>query len=195
MNGYLYSEVALDTPTSHQGTHNGKLHVHGSATQQDRDALQMPVYRSPGDRATCQRNWPNADPSISSYDDVGTSYHLNMKWWDQPGLPAGFSQRYLEGVRRIKLATEFDPTGKFVWIHDQTTDVVANAAVGSIGAMGEFGEKNKSVHAYMDGRVNYNLVKPGYLYDGGQVNGQWTVTGKYTYIFTLPGGGMPQPYP
>src|SRR6187431_3234750 len=28
MNGYLYSEVALDTPTSHQGTHNGKLHVH-----------------------------------------------------------------------------------------------------------------------------------------------------------------------
>jgi len=60
--------------------------------------------------------------------------------------------------------------------------------------MGEFGEKNKSCHAYLDGRVLYNLVKPGYLYDGSQVNGVWTVTGKYTYIFQLPGRSLAPPF-
>jgi type II secretory pathway pseudopilin PulG len=192
LNNYLYSEVAIDLPNAHQGTHNGKLHVHGSPSTQDRDALQMPVFRSPGDRATCQRNWPNADPSISSYDDVGTSYHLNMKWWDQSSITGSFAQRYAEGVRRIKLASEFDPTGKFVWIHDQTTDVVANAAVNSVGIMGEFGEKNKSVMGYLDARAEYNKMVSGSFYDPMKETPPYGV-GKYIFIFNLPGTPLPAP--
>jgi type II secretory pathway pseudopilin PulG len=207
LNNYLYSELAIDATPTHVGTHTGRgVHTPGYPTAGDRKALQMPVFKSPGDRATAQGStWPNLDATVTSYDQVGTSYHLNMKWWDQPGLPGNpgapgqppvpgtFTQHYNEGVRRIKLASEFDPTNKFVWIHDQTTDQVANVAPSHIGFMGEFGEKNKSVHAYLDGRVNYNLVRCGYLYDGTQVGGQWTVTGKYTYIFVLPGGAMPPP--
>jgi prepilin-type N-terminal cleavage/methylation domain-containing protein len=193
LNAYTYPTIEIDVPTGHSGAHDGRGHAHGTASAQDREKIQMPVFKSPGDRATCQRAWPNPDPTISSYDDVGTSYHINMKWWDQAGLPAAFTAKYLEGVRRIKLASEFDPTNKFVWIHDQTSDIVANAPQNSVGYMGEFGEKNKSVHAYLDGRVTYNLVRPGMLYDGQQLNGNWVVTGKYTFIFTLPGGAMPPP--
>jgi hypothetical protein len=142
----------------------------------------------------------------SSYDDVGTSYHINMKWGDQPDLPGGaiqngnwpgnpiFTQRYNEGVRRIKLASEFDPTNKFVWIHDQTTDVVANADQLTDKFVGEFGDVNKSVHGYLDAHVLYNTVKPKFLYDGEQIGGTWKLTGKYTYIFTLPGRPLPPPY-
>jgi hypothetical protein len=145
------------------------------------------------------------NPIASSYDDVGTSYHLNMKWWDQDDLPGGHipplifpgnpigTQRYNEGVRRIKLASEFDPTNKFVWIHDQATDVVANSSPTAKPFIGEFGDPNKSVHAYLDGRVQYNKVHPGYLYDGERINGQWQLTGKYTYIFVLPGRPLPPP--
>jgi type II secretory pathway pseudopilin PulG len=197
LNPYTYPDVVLDLPTGHVSTGVGMAwnFVSGTPSDQDRQNIQMPVFKSPGDRFSYQQNWPTGSQAPgSSYNDVGTSYHLNMKWWDQPPMNAmGFTPRYWEGTRRIRLASEFDPTNKFVWIHDQTTDVVANAPQNSIGYMGEFGEKNKSVHAYLDGRVTYNLVRPGMLYDGQQINGNWVLTGKYTFIFTLPGGAMPPP--
>ena len=198
LNPYMYPDIILDQPAGYVNNGVGQAwnFVSGTPTDQDRNAIQMPVFRSPGDRFSFQQNWPTGSSLPgSSYNDVGTSYHLNMKWWDQQDMASlGFTPRYWEGTRRIRLASEFDPTQKFVWIHDQTTDVVANAAVGSLGYMGEFGEKNKSCHAYLDGRVQYNLVKPGYLYDGTQVGGVWTVTGKYTYIFQLPGRPLAPPY-
>lgn len=207
LNGYLYPEIIFEEPAGHVGAHNGGQHSHGTSSADSR-RVEMQVYRSPGDRATAQGpQWPNLNPRISSYNDVGTSYHLNMKWGDQADLPGGpippggnwpgnpvFTQRYNEGVRRIRLASEFDPTNKFVWLHDQTTDQVANVAISHLGFMGEFGDKNRSCHAYLDGRVLYNTVKPGYMYDGTQINGRWTMTGKYTYIFVMPGRPLPQPY-
>jgi prepilin-type N-terminal cleavage/methylation domain-containing protein len=213
LNPYLYSEISLDQPPGYVNTGSGSAwnFNHGNASDNDREKLQMSVYRSPGDRATYQGTteplfpYGVANPARSSYDDVGTSYHFNIKWWDQPGMPGNpaapgqppipgtFTQRFNEGVRRTRLASEFDPTNKFVWIHDQTADVVANTAPTALGVMGEFGEKNKSVHAYLDGRVSYNLMQQGKLYDGSQVGGVWTVTGKYTFIFVLPGGSMPPP--
>jgi hypothetical protein len=173
LNPYLYPEVSIDIPTAYATSSSGATWNFnpGTPSDRDREALQLTVFRSPGDRQSCQRNFPTPDATMSSYDDVGTSYHINMKWWDQPDLPGTpgsggslYTARYNEGVRRIRLASEFDPTGKFVWIHDQTADVVAN--ISTTGrAMGEFGEFNKSVHAYLDGRAQYNLMKPGYLYD------------------------------
>ena len=202
LNSYVYPDIILDVPTGYVNTGSGSTwnFNHGTPSTTDREKVQMPAFRSPGDRATYQGTvggvpYGTINPARSSYDDVGTSYHFNIKWWDQPGMPAGFTQRFNEGVRRTRLATEFDPTGKFVWIHDQTADVVANTSATGQGVMGEFGDKNKSVHAYLDGRVTYNLMKQGWLYDGQQINGQWTVTGRYTFIFTLPGGAMPPPTP
>lgn len=200
LNPYLYPEVVIDIPTGYASTGTASTwnFTPGTPSDLDRDTLQMPAFRSPGDRVSCQRNFPSPDPSMSGYDDVGTSYHLNMKWWDQPELPgtpnasgAVFTQRYNEGVRRIRLASEFDPTNKFVWIHDQTSDVVANIATNG-KSMGEFGEFNKSVHAYLDGRAQYNLMQAGRLYDDVGTASRHAI-GRYTFIFVTPGRSLPPP--
>lgn len=131
---------------------------------------QLPGFKSPGDRISYQRNWPSPTNNISSYEDVGTSYHVNMQWWDL--FYAGFQQRspqrpgetiwaywnraVQEGARRFTVASTYDPT-KFVWFHDQTADVVSNRPQ---SYMGEFGEINKSVLGFLDGHVEYLKVVP-----------------------------------
>jgi prepilin-type N-terminal cleavage/methylation domain-containing protein len=203
LNAYLYPDVSLDQPTGYvsTGAVGHWTFNHGNASDQDRDYLEMPVYRSPGDKITVQRSpYGMIMPGLSSYDDVGTSYHFNIKWWDQPDMaPLGFTQRFEEGVRREQLSSEFDPTGKFVWIHDQVSDIVSNTSDPQLKYVGEFGDINKSVHAYLDGHVLYNPVKPQWLYDdvgpnaGGAGNTGHAV-GKYTYIFVLNGRPMPPPH-
>lgn len=195
INANLYSEIVLEKPAGYSASVvNGQVNlIPGTPSDQDRDQVEMPAFRSPGDKATRQRVWPNPTNEVTSYDDVGTSYHLNMRWFYQQELASlGFTPRYKEGVRRIKLASEFDPSNKFVWIHDQTSDIVANSAPNT-KTMGEFGDFNKSVMAYLDGRAQYNNVVPGALYDPlGPAAGPWQI-GKYTFIFQ-PKGGMPNPF-
>lgn len=199
LNNYLYSEVYLEKPTgsvSNTGTSGWNL-TQGTIPDGDRLSLELPVFKSPGDKKTHQRNWPNPDYTISSYDDVGTSYHLNMVWWEfQPGLPTGFTAKYNEGCRRMKMATEWDPLNKFVWIYDQTSDIVCNAQQTSFSMPGEFEEPNKSVQGFLDGRVEYNTVRAGQLYDPVPTSNpaprNWGV-GKYTYLFTKGGESLPAP--
>ncbi len=198
LNAYLYPSVAIDAPTGHGGNHDGRAHTHGHPSQQDRDQLQLPAFKSPGDKNSAQRaSWPYPDPTApSSYDDVGTSYHLNMKWWDQPSLAAlGFTARYIEGARREKLASEYDPSNKFVWLNDQTTDAVANTTIVGFKFLGEFCDVNKSVHGYLDGHVLYNKLYRGALYDPVAVGGGRYAIGKYTFIFQTPGEPLPTPGP
>jgi prepilin-type N-terminal cleavage/methylation domain-containing protein len=210
LNPFLYPDVSFEVPpaavnigrgVSPTGPQPGKWTFHpGLVDPGWSSRAELPVFRSPGDRATCQRQWPNPTPDFgSSYDDVGTSYHLNMKWWDQisgPGaLPPQFALRYEEGVRRMRLASEFDPTGKMVWIHDQTADIVANQfsnlPVGNRPEfMGEFGERNKSVMAFLDGRAEYNKLTTGAMYDPARLEPPYGV-GRYTFIFVR--GPLPPP--
>jgi len=52
--------------------------------EEEERVIDLPLFRSPGDTVTYQRNGPYPTPFYSiengSYGDVGTSYHLNMKW-------------------------------------------------------------------------------------------------------------------
>jgi prepilin-type N-terminal cleavage/methylation domain-containing protein len=196
LNEYLYSDVRMDRPPGYINTGSGNTwnFYGGNPTVQDREMLQLPAFRSPGDKGTYQGTvggvaYGTLNGARSSYEDVGTSYHTNMKWWDQQDLASlGFTPRFNEGVRRIRLSSEFDPTGKFVWIHDQTSDVVANFGP----SMGEFGDPNRSVMAYLDGRAEYNKLQPLKLYDDVGTNGRRAI-GKYTFIFVPPGTAMPPP--
>jgi prepilin-type N-terminal cleavage/methylation domain-containing protein len=203
LNPYLYPELVLEIPTGYMSSGGGSSWTFndGTASVGDKEKVQMPVFRSPGDQFTRQRAWPNPTFEVSSYDDVGTSYHINMKWWDHSNIAGTFTQRYNEGVRRIRLASEFDPTNAFVWIHDQTADVVANTDQGLPLAnrrliMGEFGEPNKSVMAYLDGRALYNKMTTGSFYDpiatGNPPPNDWAV-GKYMFIFRPIGVSLPPP--
>lgn len=210
LNPYLYPTVSIEKPSGFVDIGKGSSPTgnavpgrgywtvnYGSLTAQQRAALEMPAFKSPGDKATKQRNWPNETPGLTSYDDVGTSYHTNMKWWDQQPAPANFTLHYDYGVRKIRLASEFDPTNKFVWIHDQTADVVANAPSGPpipqrIQYMGEFGEKNKSVMGYLDARAEYNKMVSGSMYDPMRETPPYGVN-RYIFIFNLPGQVLPPP--
>lgn len=142
------------------------------ATQRLREQVQLEVYRSPGDRISYQRD-PNfrTNPTGTSrfrngsYDDVGTSYHVNMGWWNEVfnntgGGAARFTNAYLEGLRRLKLAADFD-TSRFVYMNDQTMDVVANSENANLRLMGEFNQINRAVAGFLDGSVRYIDVLPG----------------------------------
>ncbi|MFI4883077.1 MAG: type II secretion system protein [Phycisphaerales bacterium JB064] len=187
LNPYVYPELSLPEPTGYNPIPTG--YEEGRPTDQQREALEMPAFRSPGDKATHQRSWPNPNNEFSSYDDVGTSYHVNMRWWDAGDMrqysawgpspiryPKG-SQRWEEGMKRLRQAEFFDPS-KMVWIHDQTADVVANDPQGR-DWLGEFNELNKSVMAFYDGHADYVYIEPK---DPSDPDGNLT-TNDYTFIF------------
>jgi prepilin-type N-terminal cleavage/methylation domain-containing protein len=217
LNEYLYSGVTLEVPIGYSSTGVGTTTTagqgnarywtlnRGTITTAQRTSLQMPAYRSPGDKITRQANWPNESPEYGpSYDDVGTSYHMNMKWWAQPNIASigDWTLRYDAGVRRIRLASEFDPTNKFEWIHDQMLDVIANwPGVGGQSTsplatrplyLTEFGEKNKDVLGFLDARAEYIKTVTGALYDPISETPPYGV-GKYICIFNLPGQPLPHP--
>ncbi len=215
LNGYLYSTMTIEQPAGYSSIGTGTStsttpcarcwsFERGTITAQQRTSFEMPAYRSPGDKNTRQRAWPEETPGTSSYDDVGTSYHTNMKWWAQQNanLPGDFTLRYDAGTRRIRLASEFDPTNKYVWINDQIVDVISNwPGVGAQSTtpiatrplyMGEFGEKNKNVMGFLDARAEYIKTTTGALYDPVSETPPYGV-GKYILIFNLPGTALPHP--
>ena len=148
-------------------------------TQQERDSLELKVFQSPRDIATHQQNWPNPSYNLEkgSYDDVGTSYHMNWRWWFEIERALGTrnGQRlYNEGLRRMRLAESFD-SSRFVWLHDQTGDIVAHDPQRR-DWVSEFGDRNKSVMAFLDGSVRYTRMQPG------EAN-----TSDYTFYFQVKG--------
>jgi prepilin-type N-terminal cleavage/methylation domain-containing protein len=151
LNPYIVGNV-IPVPPGYVNTGSGSTWTffHGTPTAADRATFQNPRFRSPGDRATRQRNWPSPTPTISGYNDVGTSYMLNMVWWSAPGLPSGFTARFNEGGARISLAMA-GGNPNYVWMSDQIGDVVP----AFVQATGEFGGLNRSVSAFADGRVQY----------------------------------------
>jgi prepilin-type N-terminal cleavage/methylation domain-containing protein len=144
-----------------------------------RKIVQLPGFKSPGDRVSYQRPGTIRDDSVtptqmSSYDDVGTSYHMNFKWEDKnrdrrfEGSPKSQSswmssaRVVQEGERRVRVSLRVNPA-KHVWLFDQTADLVVyhNRTYNGIRYMGEFGEENKSVVGFLDGHVAYLLMEPG----------------------------------
>ena len=124
---------------------------------------QALVFRDPSDKVTHQRAWPNPTPGISCYDDVGTSYQWNAKWWDQVENLPGFGtwlDRVNFGCDRIRLADSFVPS-RFVWLHDETADIVVNNDNSSFRLKNGYDDFNKSVMLYMDGHAGYILISPG----------------------------------
>ena len=165
LSGYVHPEVNLTSCDSRSDL---------AQEPSLRKTIQMPGFKSPGDRVSYQRPGTRgvnngAPTQMSSYDDVGTSYHMNFKWEDKYGNawlqrnPRSESdwmrnaRMVQEGARRVRLAANVNPA-KHIWLHDQTADLVA---YDNLTYMGEFGEKNKSVMGFIDGHVSYLLMKPG----------------------------------
>lgn len=142
LNRYLYPDLSLKQP---RGT-----------------ALELEVFRCPSDIGTYQRAfWRGGaiDYTTTSYDDVGTSFHANIKWWYRARHPRA-SRSHLERWQytqwALRRAAANEPS-RFVWNHDQTTDYLMYHPEGKLG---DHGEKNRSIMAFMDGHVDYVEVIP-----------------------------------
>lgn len=167
LNPYLYPDLTF-REHSYSGPDPMVIGATYNIGAEERTRMDLPVFRSPGDTASWQWSYPTLDRNISSYDDVGTSYHMNMKWWGPVAVELGYSATatnwriYREGVRRMTLAADFD-TSKFAWVYDQTIDVLQSTGDPRFrpdSIMGEFDDPNRGVVGFLDGHGNYVKVQP-----------------------------------
>lgn len=138
------------------------------------DRTELPIFGCPSDNGSYQRQawWPvrpefGKDRRISCYDDVGTSYHMNTKWFRvaiqesnrYPGTGGGRSKWDVWQATRFhfKKASMTSPS-RFIWLHDQAMDV---AAIADLVVEGDHGGRSKSSAGFMDGHVEYIEAVPG----------------------------------
>lgn len=183
INQYLYPDLTFPPPQAGTVVNTATARIPGRTDSQTRQQIELEAFRSPGDKSTRQRAWPRPTLGTSSYDDVGTSYHTNIRWYDylraEVTPPLDAQTAYREGMRRLRVGSSFQPS-KFVFLHDQTADIVTqnDSRVRSIypnGIEGDFGEDNKSVMAFFDGHADYLELELQ------QVSGEY-----YTLIFEFP---------
>ncbi len=158
LNAYLYPDIVFTPPKAGTFDWDGSDGTFKMGKPQDpRQRVETEAFKSPGDKTSYQTDWPKANYTLSSYDDVGTSYHTNLRWFEVLEPQYGFSEAFDRGIRRIELAADFN-TSTFVFIHDQIADISTNPdAKGTWpqGIPGEYGEDNKSCMAFFDGHVEY----------------------------------------
>jgi prepilin-type N-terminal cleavage/methylation domain-containing protein len=149
LNPYVYPEITWEAPPF------GALPANHPA----RKLQQAPVFKDPSDKATRQRDWPEETPAVSSYDDVGTSYHWSYRWFYPPGPPPGlsFTQRFNWGLRQMRIADGF-LSSRFCWVYDQTADVVVNLNRNFVNG---YGDVNRSVMGFLDGHGAYLTLERG----------------------------------
>jgi prepilin-type N-terminal cleavage/methylation domain-containing protein len=161
VNQYLYPEIQF--PELLNPLRDPNNYKPGRPYPGTRQQIELEAYRSPGDKISYQQNWPNQNPEISSYDDVGTSYHFNMAWWESvlDQNNDDWIRSWRDGLNRLRIGATIN-TSTFVTLYDQTADVAANAEDAyPRGIMGEFGEMNKACMAFYDGHVEYLQVEVG----------------------------------
>ncbi|VAX36226.1 hypothetical protein MNBD_PLANCTO03-770 [hydrothermal vent metagenome] len=169
LNAYLYPEIIFPLPR--EGTYDWNTRDTSykmGKPQEPRQSIETEAFKSPGDKVSYQHGpprWPHPDYSMSSYDDVGTSYHTNFRWFDvMQDLPGEtFTSAWDKGIKRLEMAATFN-TSTFVFIYDQVADVATSQdglAVWPEGVPGEFGGMNQSLLAFYDGHVEYLQIKLG----------------------------------
>jgi len=72
----------------------------------NRHNLQILVFKDPSDKWGHQRSWPNPNPgAISCYEDVGTSYQWQAKWYEQCCLANNISPDFANTCRSTRCST------------------------------------------------------------------------------------------
>lgn len=175
LNPYLYPD--LDWLCPERSTSDGpELSADDNAR-----AIHAKVFRDPSDSVTHQRAWPRPSPEVSGYQDVGTSYHLNYKWYPplEQQMPGSSDRRFLAriafGNQRIVLADAFQPA-RLVWLNDQYADVIAHQPDPGFRMINGYGDANKSLMAFLDGHAAYHPVTPG-------AGASSFSSDRYTFIF------------
>lgn len=159
LNPYLYPGYTFTAPTP-----PARL----SANDPARTAQEARVFRDPADTNGHQRRWPNPNsPAVSCYEDVGTSYLIQMSWWEQiyrayPNM--SFVNQFNTGTARLATDQGVDP-GRFVHVYDDIADNVAYRTDPLRQVEGNHGGINRGVSLFADGHVALVTYIAGTTYD------------------------------
>ncbi len=158
LNEYLY-DGRLHPPVTGRANEDGPARPRGES---ERAPIELEVFQSPRDIATLQRApFGQITPGVSCYDDIGTSYHWNYKWYfqlrDKYGLlnKRAFDQAQSNWQNQV----DFQPS-RFVLYHDQVTDAITGQ-YGNNGLSvvdGDFGLENHSAMVFFDGHASFEEV-------------------------------------
>jgi prepilin-type N-terminal cleavage/methylation domain-containing protein len=172
LNPYMYPDLDIDAPPvpqRMQPTDPQRTLMSPNDTRSP-TSLELYAYRDPSDISTFQRgNWANGEPAedhrFSTYDDVGSSYQWNGKWfyqiWSGGGGPiSDFIRAFNFGTQRLALSDSFNPA-RFVWIADQYMDALVYSNNPNRVHINGYKDINKSVLGFMDGHAAYLRVFPG----------------------------------
>jgi len=188
----IYDVEAVDRPLTPY-LYNGVLEAPEFPTKMPanypaRETLQIPVFKDPSDLTSYQRGWNRTNPiptfGVSSYDDVGTSYHQNMKWMDQLNKdfggpydddPKGNTDSFNFAMKRLQVADSFIPS-KMSWITDQYADLVVYNVSDNFMLRNGYDDFNRSIMGFMDGHAAYLSVIPGSKPESFKND-------KYTFVF------------
>jgi len=162
LNPYLIPGAAFEAPAWSWPQDPTGFDLAPDATT--RAQAQAGPLRDPSDRVTYQRNWPAASYSVSAYDDVGTSYDLNLRWIDQAmALTTGTYRKFNAfnaGARALRQADTYAPS-RFVWVHDPFGSIVACNPDRAYRIKNGYDEYNKAVLGFLDGSAKYTPLTPG----------------------------------
>ncbi len=131
----------------------------------NRPTFELTAFRSPGDRGSAyppgQRQSGQLDWSITGYNDIGTSYPQNNFWWQlarRNNTLAEWNAAWSWGLKQFNSGF-VNPT-KFVMFSDQTAvALITDDDQPPPNRLGEFGDINKSVLTFLDGRADYIKIE------------------------------------
>jgi len=151
LNPYIYSDQIFDT----------------TVVAGNREKVDLPAFKSPGDRGTTYSptgggNSVQYDYRYSGYEDIGTSYPMNIYWWRFAiigGNTLENNETALRWATRQLGSSTVDPT-KLVMFADQTAyALISDDDAPPSKRIGEFGDVNKSVMGLLDGHADYVLLE------------------------------------
>lgn len=163
-----------------------------------RKSFQLPAFKDPSDRIGHQQQWnafqstfgvvtENTDGS-SCYDDVGTSYLAQVKWFFQTSRYVGgnWTKAWQLGMDRMRLADNFDAS-RMIWVNDEYCDMIINQTSDTAQIKNGYSEINKAVVGFLDGHVRYMKIIPGGESDPRATTEPWLVPAysnpEYTVVF------------
>ena len=163
-----------------------------------RKIFQMPVFRDPSDKIGHQQTWDAFQPTFgvadenvdrsSCYDDVGTSYLLQIKWFFQTAAYVGgsWTQAWRLGSRRLSLSDGFLPS-RMIWVNDEYCDITINQQSNFAKVKNGYGDINRAAVCFLDGHARYLKMIPGGEGDPNRINRPWLVpaynNAEYTVVF------------
>jgi len=136
---------------------------------------EAPLFQCPADNISAQWQWGGSYlPGLSAYDDVGTSYELNLQWFSQvEGLEFG----YLIYAKYIARQPD-----RFITMFEDPADL---AFVTETQTMGYHGEFSTHMAAFADGHAEYLYMDTRHLHDSppnppGPRHGSRAPSGRWT---------------